>query len=193
MSLTIYIIKSLRGLKSERIQVRLYFALTKQPLDFFCSPVILRKIQYLLLPGSTVYFPENQSIPTLILNPLNPTMQKIRILLASFSILLITGVSSAQNVTLPARIKSQCDAIPQEQKLKIAVAKFVKTNNEIPDKYNDVFSSVLFNTLYQSNCFRVYSMPDPATMAFGMDSSQMNHATDAQFLITGEMTQFNTS
>src|ERR1044071_796030 len=116
MSLTIYMTKSLRGLKFERvqrpIQVRSYFAVTKQPLDFFCSPLFFREIQYLLLPGSTVYFPGKQPIPTLILNPLNLTMQKIRVFLVSFSLLLINGISSAQNVTLPARLKSQCDAIP---------------------------------------------------------------------------------
>ncbi|HSU29033.1 MAG TPA: hypothetical protein VLJ68_11670 [Chitinophagaceae bacterium] len=77
----------------------------------------------------------------------------------------------------------QCPGAIATQRPLIGIARFTKSNGEIPDKYVDMMTSMLLNTLVQSNCFRVVKMPDPAT---GTPLTEQ-----PQYIITGDMMQFS--
>ncbi len=111
-------------------------------------------------------------------------MRRSLIILLVLLTVFTPRVTRAQGSNLATLLK-QCTGRPVDERPVVGISHFTKSNPEINDKYVDLIGNMLYNTLIQSNCFRMTKMPDMmSTVTPVIDPSL------AQYSITGDLVMF---
>ncbi len=120
-------------------------------------------------------------------------------------IIFLSQLSFAQkNVkTSFEKVKAQCEGVALDQRVRITVARFSVTTGNAPNEFGGNLATMLSSALFKVNCFRVLeSLINKADGNDEIDYGEEKYANKsttpkkgkqlgAQFVITGEVTEYN--
>ena len=114
------------------------------------------------------------------------TLQSLRLQFI-FCLCLLAVSASTQSVVIPETVKSKCEGLNTDSKLRLAVARFSQSFTG-SDRNVENFSTMLSNAMFEIECFRMLSMLNDRSYNYKgkEDRDIMPH-----FIITGEITEYS--
>jgi curli biogenesis system outer membrane secretion channel CsgG len=129
-------------------------------------------------------------------------MKKIALIISA--IILSQVTFSQKNVkTSFEKVKAQCEGVALDQRVRLTVARFSVTTGNAPSEFGGNLATMLTNALFKVNCFRVLeSLKNKADLEDEIDHGEGKYAKKsaspkkgkqlgAQFIVTGEITEYN--